>query len=167
MPKITRTINIQAPRSAVWAGLADFGNISKLSAGVKSSRLTSEQSEGVGTTRHCDLEMMGATVEERITGWQEGESLDIDIYDFSKMPMVKSMGAEFRLEDAGEGTKLTASMMYDVGMGPIGWVMNAIMMKPMMAKNWSQFLAGVRHGIETGEVVNGDTPLRTQDVLAA
>lgn len=159
MRTISRAVVIQAPRSAVWAALADFGGVSRMSGGVLRSHLTSDQATGCGTTRHCDLAMMGATVEERITAWSEGERMVIDIYDWTKMPLVTSMSASFGLADDGTGTKLVANMVYELGLGPIGWLADAMMMRAMMTRNWSQFVAGVRHHVETGELVEQKTRL--------
>jgi len=167
MKKITRSVHIKAPRSAVWAALADFGGVSRMSKGVLASRLTSETGTGVGATRHCDLADMGATVEERITAWEEGEAMDIDIYESTKLPMVTTMLAEFRLADEDEGTRLTAHMNYALGLGPIGWFMDLVMMNGMMNKNWTGFLAGIRHHVETGEELDANTRVDTSGIEVA
>lgn len=150
----------------MWAALADFGGVSRINGGVVRSHLTSEQEAGVGTTRHCDLAMMGATVEERITAWIDGESMEIEIYEWSKMPMVTSMSASFHLGDEGEGTKLTASMDYALGLGPLGWLADMMMMRSTMTRNWVTFLAGIRHHVQTGETIDTKTKLDKAGVHA-
>jgi hypothetical protein len=64
----TRRRAIEAPRHAVWEVLADFPNIADWNSGVKHSEATSEETGGLGTSRHYDLAPMGA-LEETITGW--------------------------------------------------------------------------------------------------
>ena len=56
--------------------LADFGNPHKYFKGIVDARLTSGVSQGVGTSRHCDLQsMMGMKqfIDEEIIDWKEGE----------------------------------------------------------------------------------------------
>ena len=49
------------------------------SPGVLKSQVTSDQQEGVGATRHCYFAVNGATAEEKIIEWKEGESLKIEV----------------------------------------------------------------------------------------
>ena len=166
MTTIARTVWIDAPRQKVWDVLADFGNVYLTSPNIKKSYLTSEQETGVGTTRHCDLNMMGAQLEERIVGWEEGQSLKINIYEWKNMPIIKSMDAEFTLSDERDGTRLQATMDYQLGMGPLGAMMDAMMMKSQNSKGWAEFLAGIKHYAETGQPVDGSVKLDTSLVMA-
>jgi len=64
MTRISREIEINASKEDVWKAIAKFGDICHASPGVIKSHVSSEQQGGVGATRHCDLAMFGATVEE-------------------------------------------------------------------------------------------------------
>jgi len=83
---IARKVTVNAQSQKVWEALADFGSVSRLSPNIIKSFKTSEQTGGVGATRHCDFAAMGAQVEERIVEWNEGESMKIDIYESKNMP---------------------------------------------------------------------------------
>jgi len=158
---------IDAPRKRVWQAIGhEFADVSKLSPGVLESKITSQDEIGLGTTRHCKLSMMGAELDERITDWQENEYLGIDIYQWRNLPMVRSMTASFALSDEGDATRLEATIAYSVGMGPIGWLMNQIMMRRMNTKGWESFAAGIKHHVETGELVEHDTPLNLAAVVS-
>ncbi len=61
MRSISTTSIITAPRSAVWAVLADFPNVADWNNGVKKSFSTSEASSGVGAQRHCDIAPAGSS----------------------------------------------------------------------------------------------------------
>jgi carbon monoxide dehydrogenase subunit G len=168
MTQIVRAVHIKAPKHKVWEALADFGNVSRLSPGIKHSHLTSAGTVGLGSTRHCDLSVMGATLDERIAGWEEGASIDIDIYRWTNLPLMRKMGAHFRIEEDQQGnTCLIATLKYVTGMGLIGWFMDTFMMKPMNGKNWAVFVAGIRHYVETGQAVKSDTKLNLNDVVVA
>jgi carbon monoxide dehydrogenase subunit G len=164
---ITRSVVINAPRQRVWQAIGhEFADVSKLSPGVLESEITSQEEIGLGTTRHCKLSVMGAELDERITDWREDEYLGIDIYQWRNLPMVRSMNASFALSDEGEETRLEMSISYSVGMGPIGWLMNQIMMRRMNTKGWESFTAGIKHHIETGEFVDPDTRLNLAAVVS-
>jgi carbon monoxide dehydrogenase subunit G len=164
---ITRSVVINAPRQRVWQAIGnEFADVFKLSPGVLESEITSQEEIGLGTTRHCKLSVMGAELDERITDWREDEYLGIDIYQWRNLPMVRSMNASFALSDEGEETRLEMSISYSVGMGPIGWLMNQIMMRRMNTKGWESFAAGIKHHIETGEFVDPDTRLNLAAVVS-
>ena len=88
-----------ATRSAVWAVLADFPNISTWNGGVKASHDTGDGVVGLGAQRHCDLAPVGG-LEETITGWQPNEQLVVHIDSAAKLP-ISSGEATFSL---GPGT---------------------------------------------------------------
>jgi hypothetical protein len=82
MGKITtikREIEINQSKDKVWKALADFGNICHGHPSVSKSFITSTQKEGVGATRHCDFTMMGASAEEKVTEWNEGKNIKIEV----------------------------------------------------------------------------------------
>ncbi len=166
MTSIIREVVIKAPRQHVWDTISDFGNVYRMGPTISKSYLTSEKISGIDTTRHCDFTMMGAAVDERITGWDEGKRLEIGFDNWDNMPGMASMSAEFSLTDEGENTRMRAIMNYELGMGVVGKMMNSAMVKPMNTKNWDSFVAGIRHHIETGEEVSKETTLNMNDIIA-
>ncbi len=165
MSTITREVLIDASPQKVWAALADFGNIYLFNPNVPQSYLTSEQTAGVGTTRHCDFNMMGASVEERIVEWQENKSMKVDIYAWKNLPGIKKMTAALKLDEVNGRTRLQGTMEYTLKYGPLGKIMDASMMKPRNTKAWEGLLAGIKRHLETGEVINGLQQLNL-DVVA-
>jgi len=160
---IARKVTVNAPSNQVWDALADFGNVSRLSPNIIKSYKTSDQTGGLGATRHCDFAAMGAQVEERIVEWNEGESMKIDIYESKNMPMITGMKAEFTLNSEGETTIVTGVFEYSMS-GVLGNLLNNISMKKMNEKAWVKFLAGIKHHIESGENVEKNTKLDTSGV---
>lgn len=167
MTTIAREVWIDAPRDRVWEILADFGNVYLVNPIVTRSYLTSDQTHGVGTTRHCDLARMGARLEERIVGWEEGKSMRIQVYDWEKMPGIRSMEADLTLHDERGGTRLAGEVTYTLGLGPVGGLLDATMMRAQNTKGWELFLAGIKHYAETGRPVEETVRLDRSDVAAA
>ncbi len=129
--------NIKASKSAVWAVLADYPNISQWNAGVKNSFSTSEATEGVGARRHCDLSPAGA-LEEIITLWEPEDKLGIEIESVAKLP-VKRADVLFNLEGDEDQTAIEVSYAYETKFGPVGKLLGPIL-DPQLRKGFSAFL---------------------------
>jgi len=155
---IKRGTTINAPKHKVWEALADFGNVQRLSPNIAKSYLTSDAPNGLGATRHCDFTAMGAQVEEKIIEWNEGNLLRIQIYDPKNMPMVMGMEALFELKEQDDRTELTGTFEYGMT-GVFGGLINNLAMKKMNEKAWVKFIAGIKHGVETGDYVDKKTNL--------
>lgn len=161
---IARKVAINASKEKVWEVLADFGNVQNLSPNIAKSYTTGDQPNGLGAERHCDFVAMGSQVEERITEWNEGTSMKIDIYERKNLPMVTGMGAEFVLSEENGQTIVTGTMEYRMS-NAIGGFLNNTVMKKMNTKAWIDFMAGIKHNIETGEKVEKGTKLDRTPVM--
>jgi len=157
--KITREVHINAPKEKVWEILTDFGNVSLYSPGVLKSYLTSDQQRGVGTTRHCDLATLGliknATLEERIIAWDEGESLEIEIYGGTKTPPFKKAVGAYSLREDNGGTLVSFTVEYSLKFGPVGYLMDKLMFATQSGKAFTSTLASLKHYAEADQPVEG------------
>lgn len=159
-------VHVDAPPERVWATIADFGNVANYNPGVSSSHSTSDEPTGLGATRHCDLTRFGASLEERIVGFEENERLDIDIYDAKRLPGFTGLGATFRVEANGGGTILEGALRYDTTLGPVGAAIGAATRR-QNAKAWKAFLAGIKEHVENGTMIEADTPVPVEAVVPA
>ena len=164
---LTYSTLVDAPTEEVWAAIGDFGNVAKVNPNVSNSYLTSDATDGVGATRHCDLSLYGASVEERITEWVDGEKLAIDVYDSNRLPIIEDSTAMMRVDAVGEKTRLTSSLSYSVKYGPVGAVMNRLMLRGQFATAMKRFLAGIKHHVETGALIDRSTPVPVSAVSEA
>ena len=110
MRSIEASAIIEAPKSAVWAILADFPNVTDWNSGVIKSHVTSETNSGVGAQRHCDLAPAGE-VEETIRKWEPETTLVISIDSTKDMPFESALET-FALEDNSGSTRLTMAFEY-------------------------------------------------------
>ncbi len=166
MTKIIREIHINAPRQEVWdKTLADFGNIFEWNPNVPKSYATNNVSDGLGATRHCDLGAKNS-IEERITEWRDGKSLEVLITEGKGMPPFKDMPtARFDLKDEKGGTRVRMALDYQLGMGPLGALMDAMMAKRQFTGNVESLLAGQKFFIEKGKKAS-DAQLDLKQVTA-
>ena len=142
MPEIAIARRIAAPVSVVWGVLDDFGDIQRWSPGVTRSFLTSNGPVGVGTTRHCDFPIGGAT--ERIEVYEPHRRMTVRLTEMFKMPMTDA-AADFSLRPSSEGTALT--FRYDYTPSRLGSMMGGLLEK-MMAKGTVGIVTGLQQECE-------------------
>ncbi len=165
MTTITREIKIDASQEKVWEILADFGGIYKFNPGVSSSHSTSSANSGVGATRHCDL-LPAGSVEERIFEWKEGQAYKVEIYSGKGTPPFKSAVGQLEAKPDGNGTLVRMRFEYSLKFGPIGALMDRLMVRSQFSKAIPGILAGLKHYAETGEEVGRKVQLPLQLVTA-
>ena len=105
---------------------------------------------GVGASRHCDLLPKG-TVEERIVSWRDGEQYVIEIYDWADVPYTGI--SHFIIQTGSEGTTVTQTMDYQ-STKDLTVATKGRPMEEFVAIVVDGNLIGLKHFIETGEVVN-------------
>ncbi len=151
MSTFTLETEIEASKDEVWALLADFGGIHKYMSRIIHARLLTDESEGIGVTRHCDLEGKPGKnfMVERVTAWDEGKLLRFSI-DKSNAPM-SAANVSWRLTSTGSGTRLMADFEYQPKFGPLGWVMDKMMMRRMMKANLTGGLSEIKAVLESGQ----------------
>ncbi|MGI9622980.1 MAG: SRPBCC family protein [Acidimicrobiales bacterium] len=125
--EIARTV--QAPRSRLWAVLADYPNIAEWNDGVINSRAIGDATEGVGAQRHVELDKSVA-MRETVTEWIPEEKMVVAIDQIEKMPVAKAT-MTFTLSDGGDTTPMTMSYDYEPKGGPFGFVVAAMLGRPM------------------------------------
>lgn len=166
MSVVSASREIPAAVSEVWATLADFGGIHRYNAGVDRSPINEgTPSSGVGSERTCHL-YNGGHLQERVVESIEGEKLSIDIFE-SSMPLKSANGTFTLAPISGGGTRVTVSMEYEVKYGPIGVVLDFLVVKRMLGPSMHQLLAGLDHYIATGELIEkGWKPNKGADTRA-
>jgi len=153
MAKIIKEVEINAPKAKVWSVLADIGAVVNFNPVVTNSYYTSENKQGLGASRHCDLLPMGS-VEEKIVEWDEGESYKIEIFEGKAIPF-KGSGT-FELTENGNSTNVKMTFEPTMGNGIFGKIMG-FMMKEKMNKMIAGVVIGLKHHLETGELVSAKT----------
>jgi len=153
LAKITKEIEINAPQTKVWSVLADIGAVENYNPVVTKSYYTSDNRQGIGASRHCDLLPMGS-VEERIIEWDEGKSYKIEIFEGKSIPF-KGIGT-FELTDNGNSTNVKMIFEPIMGYGLLGKIMG-FLMKEKMNKMIAGVVIGLKHHLETDELVTAET----------
>ena len=127
MTTLRHEIRIEAPVDAVWRAIAeDLTAVQHYNQMVSSARFLSDQREGVGATRRCELKPKGF-VEERVWEWTPKRAIGLEVAA-SEWPIV-FMKWRTELADDGKATLVTQEMTYQPKFGPLGVLMDALVMR--------------------------------------
>ena len=145
------TIIIDAPKERVWATIADLGGIQQFHPGVSRSYYLSDQREGVGASRRCELLPMG-TVDEKAVDWQPGREFTLEIVPGPKAPPFKEAHGRMWVEEDEAGTLVGLQIDYQLKFGPLGRVMDRFLVQPQFRKVVPRILRGLKRYQEDGDV---------------
>ena len=153
---VETTLKVNAPAQKVWETLRDFSSVERYSSKVESSPIVGEIATGLGAKRKCTF-YDKSTVLEEIIAYEEGVSLDIELSEFA-MPL-KSLRARMKVTRVDDtSSEVYFSMDFVPKFGPVGWLMGAIMMKPMMRRVTKDVLQGLAFHVVTGDRVGSEMP---------
>ena len=65
----------------------------------------------------------------------------------------RNVQRRFDVVGPGDETQVTMTMDYEMKYGPLGWLMNAVMLRPILGKLFASVLVGLDHHLVTGELV--------------
>lgn len=147
MTKLHHEIKINALLDKVWEVLANLEAVQYYNPMVKSTRYISQDREGVGAARHCDLNPKGY-VKERVTAWEPKKAIALEAYEH-QWP-VKFMRWRTELHPQGNGTLVTQDLEYETKFGILGKLMNVLMMRKKMDQGITGAFQELKRYIETG-----------------
>jgi uncharacterized protein YndB with AHSA1/START domain len=135
--KVERTV--AAPRSSVWAVLADYPNIVDWNEAVKNSYAIGDVTEGVGAQRQVDVGSKGSIKNrETVTEWVPEERMVVAVDKIEKQP-VKQATMTFTLSDGGEATPFTMSYDYEPKGGPLALIYGPLLDR-LLNKGFNAFI---------------------------
>jgi ribosome-associated toxin RatA of RatAB toxin-antitoxin module len=158
MGTITRTVIVNATLDRVWEVVSHVGSVQQWHPLVKRAPVLSPEPTGVGAQRRCEFHD-GTSVVETVTASKDREMVQVELSEFS-MPLTRATGT-FRFKELGpEQVEIAMTFDYDMKYGPVGWLMDTAMMKPMMNKVFGQVLAGLDQHLVTGDLIEDVGSLR-------
>lgn len=126
MPTIRHEVHAACPPERIWALLADLEAVERYNPGVRRAALDGAQASGVGARRACELVPKGRVV-ERVTHWEEGRALGLEVVE-SDWP-IHFMRWVTSIEPSDRGTRITQALDYAVKFGPLGWLLDRLVMR--------------------------------------
>ena len=143
MTIIHHEVRADCPPERVWALLSDLEAVQRYNPTVRAAKVQGERRTGVGAERSCDLVPKGRVV-ERVTHWEDGRAVGLEVAE-SDWP-IHFMRWVTRVEPRGTGTQITQSLEYQVKFGPLGWLLDNLVMKKKLTSTLDEVFASlVKH----------------------
>lgn len=147
MTTIRHEVHAQCRPERVWALLADLEAVEGYNPGVRAARIEGSARSGVGAKRVCELHPKGRVV-ERVTVWEDEKALGLEVVE-SDWP-IHFMRWVTKIEPRGEGTAITQDLEYRVKLGPLGWLLDRLMMERTLRTTLDSVFAGLVKHAEGG-----------------
>ncbi len=144
MTKMATDMVLSAPRRHVWAVLADLEGVSHWNPTIERAECITEQRTGLGAQRRCYMSPSGWMVES-IAEW---EPTEVIAFQVENAPPLKSGYGRFVLSDAPGGTRLRGSFDYEVRFGPLGPVIDRLVVQRQLNAGWTAGMEGLKHHVE-------------------
>lgn len=130
---------VAAPRSSVWAVLADYPNISEWNEAMTNSYALGDAIEGVGAERRCEFGSKGSIkMRETVTEWAPEQRMVIAV-DQTEKQLLKQATMTFTLSDAGETTPFTMNYHYEAKGGPLARIYGPLLDR-VLRKGFNAFI---------------------------
>jgi ribosome-associated toxin RatA of RatAB toxin-antitoxin module len=148
--QVQRSHLVHAPIAAVWAAISSMRAVEDWHPNVAAVSVLSEGDTGVGASRRVSFHDGNSVVETVV----EVSAEQFVTMAMSEMPMMKHASVTIRVEPhSATTTEVSFEIDYQMGLGPLGWLMSAVMMKGMFRKVFGVALGGLAYHLETGERV--------------
>jgi ligand-binding SRPBCC domain-containing protein len=146
MTVLENSIRINASPEKVWSVLASLEALERYDPGIKKSEIVSASREGSGSARKCDL-APGGWFKEKVADWRPYESLSFELFECS-LPL-RRLKHSYKLIPDGGATLVRQRMEYELKFGPVGKLMDAMMVRKKWDAGIKAFFAGLKRYVET------------------
>jgi ligand-binding SRPBCC domain-containing protein len=147
MTVLENSIRIDAPPEKVWLVLASLDALDQYDPGVTKAEVVTSSRQGPGAARRCDL-APGGWFKEQVADWKPNEALSFELIECS-LP-VRRLKHSYTLTADGAGTVVRQRMEYELKFGPVGKLMDAMMVRKKWDNGIKSFFAGLKDYVETG-----------------
>jgi hypothetical protein len=132
---VTARAPIPLPMEVCWEKLRDLSRAVNYVPGLSGCVVTTELQEGVGASRCVTTRQFG-DMDETVVSWDEGKGFTIRLHKGDK-PATPFREATFRyaLEPADGGCEIVTSMTYQLGFGPLGALLDALVLRRVSRSN--------------------------------
>jgi hypothetical protein len=131
MTIIRHELEARCAPERIWTLLADLEAVQRYNPSVSRAAVDGAQRTGVGATWVCDLRPSGRVV-ERVTHWTHRREVGLEVAE-SAWP-IHFMRWVTRIEPRGGGTRITQDLEYQVKFGPLGWLLDRLLMKRKLTR---------------------------------
>ncbi len=145
--KVSQSVKISSKLKDVWHTFSDMSGIVNYHPWVVRSPLLSDRNTGIGASRRCEFQD-NTSIVETITDLREYQYITMTLSE-TPMPMKSGTVTAF-LHKSGTGTELTIKMDVKIGLGPLGWIIGPLMMRPIIKNRIKKMALSLDQFIKTG-----------------
>mgnify|MGYP001815503385 CR=1 FL=1 len=144
MEPLHTEMTLPAPRDLVWATLADLEGVSVWNPSIEEAECISDQVTGLGARRRCRMRPSG-WMTETVTEFELGRCIAFTV---DKATPLKSGVGRFVLADSGADTSFVATFDYEIRFGPLGPVIDRLVVHRQHRSAWNDGMEGLRRHID-------------------
>ncbi|MBL8618946.1 MAG: SRPBCC family protein [Deltaproteobacteria bacterium] len=145
MTTLQHDITANCSPERVWAILSDLEGVAGYNQTVAAARIRGPARAGVGAERECDLKPSGRVV-ERVIRWEEGSAVGLEVVE-SDWP-ITFMRWTTRVEAHVSGSRITQTLEYGVKFGPLGWLLDKLVMRRKLQATLDEVFANLARKAE-------------------
>ena len=145
--KVSKSVQIDSSLKDAWRVFADMSGVANYHPWVINSPLLSEHNTGKGASRRCEFQD-GTSIVETITEWREHEYMKMTLSE-TPAPM-KSGTVSVYFRSVNGGTEMRMEMDVKIGLGPIGWIIGPLVVRPLIKTRFEKSVLSMDHYIKTG-----------------
>jgi carbon monoxide dehydrogenase subunit G len=146
MTCLRHQLSINAPIETVWDAIAgDLTAVRHYNPMIASARVLSDQCQGVGAVRECELTPKGF-VQERVWEWTPYRVVGLEVTK-SDWP-IASMRWTTELHPVGSVTRVSQEMNYQLKFGLVGMLMDTLVMRRKLDRNISMLFENLKRYVE-------------------
>ena len=146
---------VPASLAPTWVAISRMGAVQNWHPNVARASVLTEHDSGVGASRRVEFQDGNSVVETVV----EEAELEFTTMKMSEMPMLDNALVTIRTRrTSADETEVTFAISYGLKYGPLGWLLNALMMKRLFRKVFGVALAGLSYHLETGNPVADAVP---------
>ena len=134
-------IDVEATPQEAWAVLADLDRLAEYDPVVVRCAVVGDRHEGIGARRRCDARQ-GRYFIEDVTAWQPGVELQFTIVECN-LP-TRNLSHTYTIEPIEGGCRVSHVMRYEMRFGPVGRVLDRVMLRRKTDQGIKRFLAGLQ-----------------------
>lgn len=165
MRTVCAELPLELDRAAAWRRLRDLSSPHLYVPGLTEAALAGPQREGVGTRRQVRRGRM-PVVDETVTAWREAEGVTLRLHRGANgpPPPFRQLFFDYGLAERGGRVWLVNRMRYEVGLGPLGALLDRLLLRRIVARELRDVTLAQKIHYETGERV---TPAALKAAKAA
>jgi hypothetical protein len=150
-------LTLDMPREKAWGILRNLTQAHNYVPGIIDTKLTTEITEGVGASRNV-YQSKTRYLQETVTEWNEGYGFKIRLHKGDKSSPFKNAFFRYELSGDGDKTCLKTTMGYTPPLGPLGAVLDSLLLNKIISGVIRDVAISMKHYYETGK------PTKKQDL---